>query len=126
MQGDLQDPVHLAANLTVRDRRAERIRALLGAPDPGDDLTNAVRIGYSRWILFGESLVIVLVAVQDKVDARRIHVVPQGSHAAVTTVGRSRREPRFVEVHQRARRRMCSEISFEELLLSRARAGRDP
>jgi hypothetical protein len=89
VQRQLEDSVDLSANLTVGDRSTEGIIAFVGAADPGDDFTDALGIGNPRRVLFPETFVVVLVAVQHEVNAGGVHVVPQCRLATVAAVDSS-------------------------------------
>jgi hypothetical protein len=98
VQGELQDPIGTGvAHLAVGLDDAEG--ALAPATGADDELPYPLRrIGRALRRLGGEALVVVVVAVQDHLCARRILDVPARSHPGVVAVFGAGAEEGVVEV----------------------------
>lgn len=80
------------------------------APGADDELADAVRIRGSVRQLRYETLVDVLVPVQDQLGAVLLERIPERRHGDVIAVARTRRESWVVPERNDARSRRCREI----------------
>src|SRR6478752_146708 len=116
----------VVADLAVRLRPLELVEAAAARAD--DELADAFRSGLAVGILRREPLVVVVVPVDDDVDAAVVERVPDVQHvrrlAQVLPV-RARAEHRDVPVGQHARRVMRRQVVLQPLHLLRPAAGVD-
>ena len=104
MEGQAEDAPHPGfAELAVDGLLLERPKH--GAARPDDDLAQAARtLDPAVGVLRGESLVVVVVAVDDQLGASRVELLPEGRDVPVVAV-LSRAETRVMPDRKRA---MCA------------------
>src|SRR5215475_1325121 len=76
---------HRVAHFTVANRKSEQVVA--ASAGSCDDFADAIlRVGIAKWVLWGKSLVGMLVAVQYEIRMRLVQVLPELAKLRVNRV----------------------------------------
>ena len=76
MEGQFQDPIRAGiADLAIRGSGCQR--SVVCAASPDDELTHTLRVGHAGWILIGEALINVVMAIQDHICVGGIEQIPK-------------------------------------------------